>query len=130
MLRLHLPVDTVTRSAGSEAVLRLLNGVGLVAAVGFAAAGIVRPSVAGPADRDSLSAFWAVSSAVRTWSIAVPLAVGLIRGKPDLGLLVAAGFVQVGDAVLGSRQRNVPMAVLPALMAVVHFITARRFANG
>ena len=116
----------MTRSNRTAKALRVLNGTGLVVASGFAAVGTIRPAMArGGTSPESSTEFWAGSSGVRTFAITLPLLASLVRGRPDSGLLVAAGLVQVGDAVLGLRERNAAMALLPALMGAVHLITAR-----
>ncbi len=93
----------------------------------FAVVGLVRPGYVQPGSSVSpLAKFWAATSAGRTWAIAGPLLVGIVReGRPAPELLVAAGIVQLMDAGLGVWQRNLPMAVLPAAMGLVHLATAR-----
>lgn len=44
---------------------------------------------------------------------------------PAPELSAAAGLVQLGDAGLGVWQRNLPMAVLPAVLGVFHLASAR-----
>ncbi|MGI8760946.1 MAG: hypothetical protein ACR2LF_06590, partial [Jatrophihabitantaceae bacterium] len=107
--------------------LLLLNGVGALIAAGFAAAGLARPSIAEPrsdAEPNTLIEFWSASSAIRTWAITGPLLAALLtRGGPSPQLVTAAGIVQVGDAVLGLRQRNTGMTIAPAVMGVIHLTT-------
>lgn len=109
--------------------LLLLNGVGALVAAGFAAAGLARPSIAEPrsdAEPNTLIEFWSASSAIRTWAITGPLLAALLtRRGPSPQLVTAAGIVQVGDAVLGLRQRNTGMTIAPAVMGVIHLTTAR-----
>lgn len=108
--------------------LTVLNGVGIASAAAFASRGVQRPSYVGTAEPATrLAEFWAASSAVRTWALAAPLAVALSREKAPSrsGLLVVAGLVQCGDAILGLRQRNPAMTIAPGLMGVVHLLTAR-----
>lgn len=109
--------------------LLLLNGVGALIATGFAGAGLARPSIAEPrsdAEPNALTGFWSASSAIRTWAITGPLLAALLtRRGPSPQLVTAAGIVQVGDAVLGLRQRNTGMTIAPAVMGVIHLITAR-----
>lgn len=104
-----------------------VNAAGVATAAVFAAVGVARPdhartgSTSGP-----LTVFWATSSAVRTWAIAVPLLAGIVRGgRPAPQLLTVAGLVQLGDAALGVWQRNPRMAVLPAAMGLLHLASAR-----
>ncbi|MDQ2894326.1 MAG: hypothetical protein M3Y09_01560 [Actinomycetota bacterium] len=100
------------------------NALGLAAAAVFAAVGVVRPNFSDPGGSEqSLTRFWAASSAVRTWAMAGGLATAIRRDQrasPEL-LAVAA----LGDSALGVWQRNVRMAMVPALMAIVHLRSAR-----
>jgi len=73
-----------------------------------------------------LSGFWAVSSALRTWAITIPLLSELVlkqRITPEL--LTVAGLVQLGDSALGIRQRNASMTLAPTAMGLVHLASAR-----
>ncbi len=103
------------------------NAVGAAAAAAFAATGLARPNYVQPDwSSNSLTAFWAASSAVRTWAITAPLLTEIIRpGRPAPQLLTAAGLVQLGDAALGVWQHNASMAVLSAAMGLVHLGSAR-----
>ncbi len=107
------------------------NGVGAAAAAVFAAVGLARPGyVEADSSSSSVSEFWAASSALRTWAITVPLLVELVRKRrltPQL--LLAAGLVQVGDSVLGIRQRNPSMIVAPAAMSLIHLASARALSR-
>lgn len=108
--------------------LLVVNGVGALVAAGFAGAGVARPSIAEPtsaAEPNTLAGFWSASSAIRTWAITGPFLAALLKGRPSPELVTAAGIVQLGDAVLGYRQRNIAMTIAPAVMGVVHLITAR-----
>ena len=109
-----------------------MNGAGALIATGFAAAGLARPSIANPdadVQPDGIAQFWAASSAIRTWAVAGPLLAALLaRRDPSPQIVTAAGLVQLGDAVLGFRQRNIFMAVAPAIMGVVHLVTARQLS--
>lgn len=108
--------------------LRGLNGVGVAAAAAFAVRGVQRPSFLDPAEPvTGLAEFWAASSFVRTWTLAVPLGVALSRENVPSrsSLLVVAGLVQCGDAMLGVRRRNPAMTLAPALMGAVHLLSAR-----
>lgn len=109
--------------------LLVLNGVGALIATGFAGAGLARPSIAEPssdAEPNTLTGFWSASSAIRTWAITGPLLAALLtRRGPSSQLVTAAGIVQLGDAVLGLRQRNTGMTIAPAVMGVIHLVTAR-----
>lgn len=113
----------------TRTILLVVNGVGALIATGFAGAGLARPSIAEPdsdAKSNTLSAFWAASSAIRTWAITGPLLVSLLtRRGPSPQIVTAAGVVQLGDAALGLRQRNTFMTIAPAVMGVIHLITAR-----
>ncbi len=104
-----------------------VNAVGAGAAATFAATGLARPGyVQSGSSSSSLTAFWAASSAARTWAISAPLLAGIIRGgRPVPELLTVAGLVQLGDAALGVWQRNAGMAVFPAAMGLVHLGSAR-----
>ena len=112
-------------------MLIALNAAGTVAAAAFAAFGAARPSyIDRQEDPNSPAGFWAASSAVRTWAIAVPLLTALARQRrPSPELLTAAGLVQLGDSALGIRQHNPRMTVAPALMGIVHLATARWLAR-
>jgi len=107
--------------------LLAVNAVGLTAAAVFAAVGVRRPGYGQPGSVTSpLPGFWAASSAVRTWAVAAPLLVGILRGgRPAPQLLVVAGLVQLGDAALGARQHNPRMTALPAVMGLIHLASAR-----
>ena len=104
-----------------------VNAVGASASAVFSVVGLARPGYVQPGSSPSpLTQFWAASSAVRTWAITAPLLVGIARGgRAAPQLLVVAGIVQLTDAGLGLWQRNPPMAVLPAVMGVVHLASAR-----
>ena len=104
-----------------------LNGAGIAAAAAFGARGVRQPSYVRPSEPvTQLAHFWAASSAVRTWALAAPLLVALGRRPAERAdLLVVAGLVPCGDAALGARQRNRAMAVAPAIMGVVHLVSAR-----
>ncbi len=39
-------------------------------------------------------------------------------------VLVVAGLAQIGDAIVGVRQRNLPMALTCLGLAAVHLVTA------
>lgn len=112
-----------------HATLLVLNGVGALIATGFAGAGLARPLIAEPnsdARITTVTEFWAASSAIRTWAITGPLLAALLtRRGPSPQLVTAAGIVQLGDAALGLRQRNTFMTVAPALMGVIHLVSAR-----
>lgn len=108
--------------------LSVLNGVGIAVAAAFASRGVQRPGYVDPAQPVTrLAEFWTESSAVRTWALAGPLAVALSRERAPSrsGLLLVAGLVQCGDAVLGVRQRNPAMTIAPAIMGAVHLLSAR-----
>ncbi len=119
--------STRLSSDGERFGLLVANGVGAGAAAGFAGLGLVRPSyVEAGAASGSLSGFWAVSSALRTWAITIPLLSELVfkqRITPEL--LTVAGLVQLGDSALGIRQRNASMTLAPAAMGLVHLASAR-----
>lgn len=74
----------------------------------------------------ALAMFWTTSSAVRTWALAGPLLVALRRSDSGSrsSLLVVAGLTQLGDAVLGVRRRDPAMSAAPAVMGVVHLLSA------
>lgn len=118
--------DRRGRDRGRSAVL-LVNGVGIAAAAAFATTGLARPNYARPAASvSSLTRFWSAASAVRTWSLAAPLLIALVRERRSAPeLLRVAGLVQLGDSALGIWQRNLRMAVVPAAMGLVHLKSAR-----
>jgi hypothetical protein len=107
----------------------LLNGAGALVATVFAGAGLARPSIAEPTsstETDALATFWAASSAIRTWAVTGPLLASLLTPEgPSAQVVRAAGFVQLGDAVLGLRQGNRLMTLAPAAMGAIHLITSR-----
>ena len=102
------------------------NVVGAWASAVFAVVGVVRPAYVRPGSQASpLARFWAASSAARTWAVTGPLLWGITCGRrPSPELLRTAGIVQLFDAGLGWQQRNPPMTVLPAVMGVVHLVSA------
>jgi hypothetical protein len=104
-----------------------VNVVGAVAAAAFAAGGLARPGYVHPGSASTPNTrFWAASSAVRMWAVAVPLVVDVIADRQaKRHLLVVAGLVQLGDSALGLWQRKAAMTVAPAIMGVVHFASAR-----
>ncbi len=109
-------------------VVLAINALGASASAMFAIVGVVQPDYHTPASppHTFLDRFWPASSAVRTLAVSGVLVLGITRGqRPAPQLLAVAGMIQLGDAGLGLRQRNLPMAVLPALMGSVHFATAR-----
>lgn len=95
----------------------MVNGVGALLAAGFAGAGVARPSIAEPKSTTkpkTLAGFWSASSAIRTWAITGPFLITLLTTcRPSTQLVTAAGIVQLGDAVLGFRQRNTAMTIAP-----------------
>ncbi len=105
----------------------VVNGLGIAAAAAFATVGLARPNYGRPAASvSSLTRFWSAASAVRTWSLAAPLLIALVRGRrPAPELLRHAGMVQLGDSALGIWQRDPRMAVFPAAMGLVHLRSAR-----
>ncbi len=119
---------TLADPSRARVALLVANGMGIVAAAVFAAEGFRRPNYVVPTEPVTpLAEFWAASSAVRTCALAGPLVVALARRASGAcsGLLVAAGLVQLGDAALGVRQRNLAMTGAPAIMGVVHLVSAR-----
>ncbi|MGI3783429.1 MAG: hypothetical protein ACRYG2_21915 [Janthinobacterium lividum] len=112
-----------------RAILLVLNGAGALIATGFAGAGLARPSIADPrsaSETNVVTRFWAASSAIRTWAVAVPLLASLPTQRgPSPHIITAAGIVQLGDAALGLRQRNILMTLAPAVMGAIHLVTAR-----
>jgi len=114
-------------SGTARSGLLAVNAVGVTAAAVFAAVGVHRPAFGQPGSvTSSLTGFWAVSSAVRTWAVSAPLLLGIVRGgRPAPQLLVVAGLVQLGDAALGVRQHNPRMTALPAVMGLVHLASSR-----
>ena len=105
----------------------VVNGLGVAAAAAFATTGLARPDFPRPAESvSSLTRFWSAAAAVRTWSLAAPLLIALVRTRrPAPELLTVAGLVQLGDSALGIWQRNPRMAVFPAAMGLVHLTSAR-----
>ena len=118
--------DGQARDPAPRAVL-VVNALGIAAAAAFATTGLIRPNYARPAASvTSLTRFWSAASAVRTWSLATPLLIALLRDQRSAPeLLTVAGLVQLGDASLGIWQRNPRMAVFPAAMSLVHLGSAR-----
>lgn len=108
-------------------VLLLLNGAGVSTSAAFAVRGLLRPSFVRPEEAvGPLGQFWSASSAVRSFGLAVPLVVALARpGRDASPLLVAAGLVQLGDSGLGVWQRKADMALAPAVLGLVHLVSAR-----
>ena len=105
--------------------LLLLNGIGIVVAAGFSAQGLTKPNFAEPDQAATpLARFWAASSAVRTWSLAAPMLIGLLGGRPTSQILTTAGLVQLGDSALGVWQRNPQMVIAPGVMGVIHLASA------
>lgn len=116
-------------SPRTRTALLVLNGAGALVASGFAGAGVARPSIAdlrSAATTDEVTRFWAASSAIRTWAVTGPLLASLLTHRgPSPQIVTAAGIVQLGDAWLGLRQRNLAMTLAPAAMGVIHLLTAR-----
>lgn len=106
--------------------LLAVNGIGMLVASSFSARGFVSPNFAEPEQPSTpLARFWSASSAVRTWSIAVPMLAGLARQRPVGGMLVTAGLVQLGDSALGISRRDLQMTIAPAIMGAIHLVSAR-----
>jgi len=122
-----MPGSASERSASTRRAVLMANGVGAAAAAVFAAVGMARPDyVEADSSSNSLSEFWATSSALRTWAMTIPLLGELVlRRCPTPQLLIAAGLVQLGDSALGIRQRNPSMTLAPAAMGLVHLASAR-----
>ena len=120
-------------SGRTRTALLALNATGALVAAGFAAGGLIRPSIAehrSVSDTTALTQFWAASSAIRTLAVSGPLLVALSTNRsPSPQILTAAGITQLGDALLGIRQRNAFMTTAPAVMGVVHLVTARVLAR-
>ena len=118
-------------SARGRRALLAANAAGVGAAAVFAGVGIARPTfVESGSDPTPPTGFWAASSAVRTWAVAVPLLVGLAReAGPDPALLVVAGWIQIGDSALGLHRRDPRMTIAPAVMGAVHLLSARIVAG-
>ncbi len=114
-------------------VLLVVNGLGVVAAAVFAAAGVRRPGYVVTGEQATpLAHFWATSSAVRTWALAGTLIPALARSdsRDRSVLLVTAGLVQLGDAALGVGQHDPAMTTGPVIMGVVHLLSARALGSG
>ncbi len=109
----------------------MLNVVGAAASAGFAARGVIRPEYVQPTQTASpLTSFWAVSSAVRSWAITLPLVGSLtVTGRAAPQLLAVAGLAQLGDSALGIWQRKPEMTAAPAAMGIVHLASARLLAR-
>lgn len=118
-------------SLRTKHALLAVNFVGAAAAAVFAARGMARPGYVQPtAPMNSVARFWAASSAVRTWAIAVPLLGGLVRPGPlPYQLLTVAGLVQLSDATLGIWQRKLDMTLAPAAMGLIHVVSAHRLSR-
>jgi hypothetical protein len=113
--------------ASTRTSLLVLNAVGATVSAAFAARGVIRPEYVQPAQVGSpLTSFWAASSAVRSWAIAVPLIGSLaVAGRAAPPLLAVAGLAQLGDSALGIWQRKPDMTVAPAAIGLVHLASAR-----
>ncbi len=124
-------ISMVRRVVVHHQVVVGVNAVGAMAAAAFAARGVLRPEYVSPErSSNSLADFWAVSSAVRTWAVTVPLLGGVVvTGRVMPQLLMVAGLVQLGDSALGVWQRKADMAVAPAVMGLVHLASARLLAR-
>jgi hypothetical protein len=118
-------------SARTGQAVVVVNVAGAVAAAAFATRGLLRPEYVRPgASSSPLAEFWAASSAVRTWAVAVPLLGGLlVTGRVVPQLLTVAGLVQLGDSALGIWQRKTDMAVAPAVMGLIHLASARHLSR-
>ena len=105
----------------------VVNGLGAAGSAVLGVVGVVRPDYVRPGSAATpLTRFWSASSAVRTAAVAVPLLQALARRRAEApALLTVAGLVQLGDSALGLWQRKPNMATAPAVMGVVHLISAR-----
>lgn len=121
MLRKRPPIG-----ARAQHSLLVLNAVGATVSAAFAVRGLLHPEYVQPTQTtNSVASFWAASSAVRSWAVAIPLVGGSIvagRGAPQL--LVVAGLVQLGDSALGMWQHKPDMTVAPAVLGLVHLASA------
>ncbi len=112
----------------TRTTLLVVNGVGALLAAGFAGAGVARPvNRRAEVHCKTQHARRVLIGQLRHPDVAItgPFLITLLTGRPSTQLVTAAGIVQLGDAVLGFRQRNTAMTIAPAAMGVVHLITAR-----
>ena len=118
-------------SPTARRTLLTVNAVGAAASFGFAVRGLHRPAYVQPLqDASPLASFWAASSAVRTTAItASVLGSALLRERAAPEMLTVAGLVQLGDSALGAWQRKPDMTLVPAVMGLVHLVSARWLAR-
>lgn len=126
-----MPLPDVLLDTRRRRALLAANAAGVGAAAVFAGFGLARPTYVEPgSDGAPPAGFWAASSAVRTWAVAVPLLTGLARDDgPDPRLLTIAGWIQLGDSALGLHRRDLRMTLAPAAMGLVHLVSARLLAR-
>ncbi|MBF6273566.1 hypothetical protein A5780_09215 [Nocardia sp. 852002-20019_SCH5090214] len=90
--------------------------------------GLARPRLALAEGEELTSAatFFLGAYAARALPLSVVTVAVLVAGgeAATLPVLVIAGLAQVGDAIIGVRQRNTPMAITCVGLAAVHLATA------
>ncbi|MFI1919450.1 hypothetical protein [Nocardia sp. NPDC020380] len=101
--------------------------VALVSGVSCAV-GLVRPRLALPAGEMPTpgTEFLLGAYAARALPLSLVTLAVLVTGNPAaiIPVLAVAGLAQLGDAALGARQRNMPMAATCVALAAVHLATA------
>lgn len=108
-------------SVVANSVVAVISGVSCLI-------GLARPRLALAEGEDLTSAatFFLGAYAARALPLSVVTVVVLIAGNETAALpvLVVAGLAQIGDAIVGVRQRNTPMAITCVGLAAVHLGTA------
>ena len=105
----------------ANAVVAVISGVSCLI-------GLARPRLA-LADGEALTSaatFFLGAYAARALPLSVVTVAVLVGGNEaaELPVLVVAGLAQIGDAMVGVRQRNTPMAITCVVLAAVHLGTA------
>ncbi|MBF4996384.1 hypothetical protein IRT45_04325 [Nocardia sp. BSTN01] len=108
-------------SVVANSVVAVISGVSCLI-------GLVRPrlALADGEDLTSAAMFFLGVYAARALPLSVVTVAVLVAGNEAAALpvLVVAGLAQIGDAMVGGRRRNTPMAITCAGLAAVHLGTA------
>ncbi|TQF05492.1 hypothetical protein E6W39_28745 [Kitasatospora acidiphila] len=111
-----------------QIVLVAVNAAVALLSGGSSLVGLVRPSVA-LAEGEQLGAggaFFLGAYAARALPLSLVTLVVLLAGSAvaQVPVLVVAGLAQVGDAVVGARRGNRPMAASCIGLALIHLASA------
>ncbi|MGW6919245.1 hypothetical protein ACWGB8_36335 [Kitasatospora sp. NPDC054939] len=131
---LSAPGQGTRRPSGLSRSLVVANALGALLSVGSCLAGLVDPGLALPRGSAITSGVhvYAGAYAARALPLGVALIHQLLASRTKRGLLpllVVAGVVQIGDAVIGLTVQNPGMTLGAGALAVLHLASAARIAR-